>query len=90
MATINIPSPFRKFTAQKAEFETEEKTVQGLLKHLSETYPELKKNLFTPDGELLQFIRVYKGEKDINEINGLKTAIDDNDELTIIPAIAGG
>ncbi len=90
MATISIPSPFRKFTAQEPEFQSKATTVNGLLQDLVATYPDIKKNLFTPEGQLLQFIKVYKGEEDIQEMNGVQTTIGEQDQLTIIPAIAGG
>lgn len=90
MATINIPSPFRKFTGQEADFKSKETTVKGLLDDLTKTYPVLKKNIYSPEGELLQFIRIYRGETDIESLDGLDTEVSESSELTIIPAIAGG
>lgn len=90
MATINIPSPFRKFTAQEANFKSKETTVKGLLDDLTKTYPVLKKNIYSPEGELLQFIRIYRGETDIENLDGQDTEVSESSELTIIPAIAGG
>lgn len=90
MATINIPSPFRKFTAQEADFKSKETTVKGLLDDLTKTYPILKKTIYSPEGELLQFIRIYRGETDIENLDGLDTEVSESSELTIIPAIAGG
>jgi molybdopterin converting factor small subunit len=90
MAKINIPSPFRKFTAQEANFESKAVTVKGVLDDLTKTYPVLKKNIYNPEGELLQFIRIFRGETDIENLNGLGTEVNESSELTLIPAIAGG
>jgi len=90
MATINIPSPLRKFTGGQAGFVSKATTVKGVLDDLTKTYPDLKKNIYTPQGELLQFIRIFQGETDIENLDSLDTAVDQSSELTIIPAIAGG
>ena len=90
MATLIIPTPLRKFTNGNAVFEASATNVNELLYALSSANEGIKKHLFDDDGELRRFIRVYVGDEDINELEGVNTKIDDRDEVIIIPAIAGG
>lgn len=90
MATLIIPTPLRKFTDGKSVFEASASDVRGLLKALSTSHEGIQKHLFNDAGELRSFIRVYVGDEDINELEGAETKIQDRDEVSIIPAIAGG
>ena len=62
----------------------------SLLQALSNSHEGIQKHLFDDSGDLRSFIRVYVGDEDINELEGSDTKIDDRDEVSIIPAIAGG
>ncbi|MCG8577586.1 MAG: molybdopterin-synthase adenylyltransferase MoeB [Flavobacteriales bacterium] len=90
MATIIIPTPLRKFTDNKAKIETNGKTVYEALGELGSLHPDLSKHLFLECGKLQSFLKVYLGESDINSLEGETTAIDEDDIISIIPAIAGG
>jgi molybdopterin converting factor small subunit len=90
MATLIIPTPLRKFTDGNSVFEASASDVRGLLEALSSSHDGIQKHLFDDDGVLRSFIRVYVGDEDINELDGADTKIDDRDEVSIIPAIAGG
>ena len=90
MATLIIPTPLRKFTNGNAMFEASATDVQGLLQALSNSHEGIQKHLFDDSGDLRSFIRVYVGDEDIYELEGTDTKIDDRDEVSIIPAIAGG
>tara|TARA_B110000196_G_C20454446_1_gene346490 strand:+ start:186 stop:464 length:279 start_codon:yes stop_codon:yes gene_type:complete len=90
MATLIIPTPLRKFTDSKSIFEAEASTIKELLEILSNEYEGIKPHLFNEVGELRSFIRVYLGDEDINELDGVNTSIGNRDEVSIIPAIAGG
>ena len=61
-----------------------------MLDGLGAQYPELKKHLFSANGELRHFVNVYKGAEDTRTLQGLATAVSDGDELSIVPSIAGG
>ena len=66
-------------------------TINAVFQELTAQYPELKKQLFTPEGKLRSFVNVYLNDDDIRYLDSQQeTAVKDTDELTIIPSIAGG
>lgn len=88
---IHIPTPLRSFTGGKETVEVSGTTVSGGLQRLTTDFPELKTNLFTTDGKLRSFVNVYLNEDDIRYLPAREdSAVKENDELTIIPSIAGG
>ncbi|MGI8865662.1 MAG: ubiquitin-like small modifier protein 1 [Rubrobacteraceae bacterium] len=90
MPKIKIPTPLRQYTAGNLEVEFGGGTAGDALGNLATEYPELKQHLYTGDGKLRSFVNVYKGDEDIRYIDGQDTAVEDGDELSIIPSIAGG
>ena len=90
MAQLIIPTPLRKFTDGQGIFTEEAATVKDLLAALASQHPGLKPHLFEDSGSLRSFIRVYVGDEDIHALQGEDTALQSNDEVSIIPAIAGG
>ena len=90
MPTLIIPTPLRKFTNGKSIFNAPAANVNELLKALSNSYEGIHKHLFDDAGDLRSFIRVYLGDEDINELEGTATKLDEKDEVSFIPAIAGG
>jgi sulfur-carrier protein len=89
MPHIKIPTPLRGFTDGQAMVNVEGETIGDALNHLIEQFPDLEQHLFQ-NGELRNFVRIYKGQDDINQLDGLNTPIDENVNLRIIPTIAGG
>ena len=79
MATIRIPTPLRPQVDN-----------QEILATLTGKYPELGKRLFKTDNELNRFINVYVNDEDIRFLENLDTPLKANDEVSIVPAIAGG
>lgn len=90
MANITIPTPLRKFTDQKRRVEVDGSTVKDALDVLVNEYPDLKKNLYDEKEQLRSYVKIYLGEQEIGELDGTDTKIDQDTELNIIPAIAGG
>ncbi len=60
------------------------------LDSLVETYPQLQKHLFKEDGELRQYVNLFLDEEDIRHLGGMEVHLKENDEVLIIPSIAGG
>jgi len=85
--TILIPTALRSFTERNAEVEVSAATVKNALASLAESYPAIKKHLFTDGGELRDFVNVFLGS---DNVKNLDAELKDGDTLMIVPAIAGG
>ena len=90
MAQLIIPTPLRKFTDGQGVFSEDAASVKELLAALAAQHPGLKPHLFEDSGSLRSFIRVYVGDEDIHALQGEDTPLDGRDDVSIIPAIAGG
>jgi sulfur-carrier protein len=87
--TIKIPAQLRTLTGNEAETEVEGSSVGEALDALYERYEGLRERI-TEDGELRRFVNVYVSGEDIRFGEGLDTPVDAGDEITILPAVAGG
>ncbi len=86
---VHIPTPMRQHTAGNAVVEVPGGTVQTALDALGQQYPEIRQRMF--DGaQLKRFLNIYLNDEDIRYLDNLGTAVKDGDELSIIPAVAGG
>jgi MoaD family protein len=88
--TVKIPTQLRSVTGGDAETRVEGSTVAEVLDSLYETHEELRGRIAGDDGELRRFVNVYLGGEDIRFLDGLDTPVADGDEVTILPAVAGG
>ena len=88
--TVKIPTQLRSVTGGDSDTTIEEaSTVGEVLDRLYERYDGLRDRI-AEDGDLRRFVNVYVGGEDIRFLDGLETAIEDGDEVTILPAVAGG
>lgn len=87
---VRIPTPLRKVTKDEATVEASGASVRELLDDLEARYPGLKERLCDEGGELRRFVNVYVGEEDIRFLDGLDTQIAEGQQVSIIPAVAGG
>jgi molybdopterin synthase sulfur carrier subunit len=87
--TVKIPTQLRQATGGEATAEVEGSTVGEVLDSLYERFGELRSRI-AEDGGLRRFVNVYVGGEDIRFMDGLDTAVSDGDEVTILPAVAGG
>ncbi len=90
MPSIRIPSVLRQFTDQQAIIELKGQTVAETLSELQARFPEIKNQLLDDHGALRKFVNIYVNQEDIRSLHDLQTRLKDGDEITIIPAIAGG
>jgi len=92
MATVKvrIPTPLQKITGDKGEVEANGETVKEMIDNLEQSYPGLKERLYDEEGKLRRFINIYVNEEDIRFLDGESTKLGDGDDVSIIPAIAGG
>jgi MoaD family protein len=86
---VKIPTQLRSVTGGEAEANVEGGTVGEVLDGLYERFDGLRDRI-AEDGDLRRFVNVYVGGEDIRFLDGLETAVDDGDEVTILPAVAGG
>ena len=90
MARVLIPTALQQFAGGTDELDIAGETVQKVLDGLSAQYPNLQKHLFNEKGELRHFVNVYKGSEDTRTLQGMETPVGEDDELSIVPSIAGG
>lgn len=88
--SVRIPTPLRKFTANKEVVEVDGGTVGEALSSLTDAHPELASRIFTDDGGVRRFVNIFANDEDIRFQENLDTGLEDGDELSIVPAIAGG
>ncbi len=87
---VRIPTPLRPVTGGQAEVEGAGETVLELLRELDRRYPGLAGKIFAEDGRVQRFINIFVNDEDIRFLQGIDTPLRDGDEVSIIPAIAGG
>lgn len=89
MPSIRIPTPLRAYAGNNQVVVVNGATVGEALKDLTVQFPELETHLFA-EGKLRSFVNIFIGEEDVRYLDGVDTAIEAQDELAIIPSIAGG
>jgi MoaD family protein len=87
--TVKIPTQLRAATGGESELEVEGGTVGEVLDAVFDSHEGLRDRI-TQDGDLRRFVNVYVSGEDIRFQQGLETSINDGDEVTILPAVAGG
>jgi len=87
---VRIPTPLQKLTENQVEVECSGENIKDLVENLEKNYPGIKARLCDENGNLRRFINFFVNEKDIRFLQGDKTLLKDGDEVSIIPAIAGG
>lgn len=88
--TVLIPAALRPQTDHHDSVSVTGASVREVLGSLSSRYPDLGKRLFSGDDEINRFINLYLNDEDIRFLDNLDTAVGPGDELSIVPAIAGG
>ena len=89
-ATVKIPTPLRKLTNNETSVDAAGMTVGQIVESLESAYPGMRERLIDDNGDLRHFVNIYLNGEDIRYIDGLKSSVSDNDELSIVPAVAGG
>lgn len=87
---VLIPTPLRNLTGNAAEVQVEAGNVNALISALEAAHPGLKERLCDDGGKLRRFVNVYLNEEDIRFLKAEATELKDGDEVSIVPAIAGG
>ena len=89
-AKVRVPMPMRSLTSGAGEVQVVAGSLNTVIAQLERDYPGMGERLCDEDGELRRFINVFVNGEDARFLEGLETAVRDGDELSIIPAMAGG
>lgn len=87
---VRIPTPLQKLTNNQAEVAIEGKTVGELIEKLNATYPGFKQRVCDETGKVRRFVNIFLNDEDIRFLSKEATPVKEGDEVSIIPAIAGG
>ncbi len=87
---VRIPTPLRAMTKGSADVQVTADTVGDLIEDLERQFPGMRERLVEESGEIRRFINIYVNQEDIRFLQGAKTALKQGDEVSIVPAIAGG
>ena len=87
---VRIPTPLRKLTNGKDEVSADGKNVKEAIDNMEKQYPGLKERICEGDGKLRRFVNIYVNDEDIRFKSNIDTELKAGDEVSIIPAIAGG
>jgi sulfur-carrier protein len=87
---VRIPTPLRAMTKGSAEVQVTADTVEGVIHDLERQFPGMRERLVEDGGEIRRFINIYINQEDIRFLQGAKTVLNPGDEVSIVPAIAGG
>lgn len=87
---VLIPTPLQKFTRDQATVECDGGTIAELLDSLEQSCPGIKARLCDETGQLRRFVNFYVNSEDIRFLDGANTSLNAGDEVSIVPAVAGG
>lgn len=90
MPNIRIPAPLRKITDNKEVLNIQGETIGEVLTWLCVKYPDLTDRLFDENKEVRRFINIFLNDEDVKFLNEKATSCKETDEISIVPAIAGG
>jgi MoaD family protein len=87
---VLIPTPLQPFTNNQAAIECEGSSIADLLESLEKSCPGIKSRLCDEQGQPRRFLNLYVNSEDIRFLEGTQTPLQDGDEVSIVPAVAGG
>ena len=87
---VRIPAPLRRMTGGKDKVEVDSSTLGEMVENLETEYPGFKERLVDENGDLRYFVNIYVNGEDVRFLQGLDTSTSTGDEVSIVPAVAGG
>ena len=90
MSSVFIPSPLRRYTAGQSKVQVSGATISELIENLERQYPGVKSRLCDESGQIKRYVNVFVNDEEIRALQGANTRLADKDEITIVPAMAGG
>ena len=89
-ATVRIPTPLRKVTNGADKASVDGNSIAEVIDSLENTFPGIKKRICEESGDLRSFVNVFVNGEDIRFSDGINTSISSGDEISLVPAVAGG
>ena len=90
MATVFIPSSLRRYTAGQSKAEVSGNTINEVIDNLEQQYPGVKSRLCDETGQIKRYVNVFVNDEEIRTLEGADTPVAEKDEVSIVPAMAGG
>jgi sulfur-carrier protein len=87
---VRIPTPLQKLTENKGEVDVQAASVKDMINQLEKNFPGIKDRICDESGKVRRFVNVYLNEEDIRFLQQEETSLKDGDQISIVPAIAGG
>ena len=87
---VRIPTPLRRLTDGQDKVDVDSDTLGGVIDAMNEQYPGIRERICDDQGQLRNFVNVYINGEDVRFLQGLETATTDGDEVSVVPAVAGG
>ncbi len=87
---IIIPTPLRQYAENRDSVKLSGQNIGELLNNLMQKFPNMKKHLFSEDGQIRNFVNVYVNDDDIRYLENNATRLKEGDVISIIPSVAGG
>ena len=88
--TVRIPTPLRRVTDGQDKVDTEGATLREIIDEMESQFPGIKERLCDENGDLRNFVNVFVNGEDVRFMQGIDSATGDGDEISIVPAVAGG
>ena len=89
-ATVRIPTPLRKITNGADKIYVEPGTLQEIIESINIQFPGIKNKLCDSNGNLKKFVNIYVNGENIRFLNGINSTVLENEDVSIVPAVAGG
>ena len=87
---VRVPTPLRRLTNNQDKVEVEASTIAEFIDGMENAYPGIKERLMDESGQLRYFVNIYLNGEDVRFLQGVDTATQSGDEISIVPAVAGG
>ena len=87
---VRIPTPLRRLTDGQDKVDVDGNSLGDVIDAMNEQYPGIRERICDDQGQLRNFVNVYINGEDVRFLQGLETATTDGDEVSVVPAVAGG
>ncbi len=88
--TVRIPQPLRNLTGDQSTVQTNGTSLADCIENLDSSYPGVRERVMDEGGDIRRFVNIYVNGDDVRFIDGLQTKLNEGDEVSIVPAVAGG